>query len=150
MTGAQKMLILKILGDNDTMNVATVRPDGFPQATTVTYVNDGLTIYFGTWDKTQKIKNIASCDKVSASIEGYDKNWSKIQGLSLGGVAKIVSRADEMAKVYGLMEKKFPQAAKFPIPDLGAAMIVRIIPQVFSIIDYTKGFLHSELIELEA
>jgi hypothetical protein len=55
-----------------------------------------------------------------------------------------------MAKVYGLMEKKFPQAAKFPIPDLGAAMVVRIVPQVFSIIDYTKGFLHSELIELAA
>ena len=28
------------------MTVATNRPDGWPQATTVGYVNDGLTLYF--------------------------------------------------------------------------------------------------------
>ena len=150
MTGAQKALILKILGDNDTMSFATVRPDGYPQATTVTYVNDGLTIYFGTWDKTQKVKNIASCNKVSAAIEGYDRDWNKIQGLSLGGLAEVVNGGDETVKVYGLMEKKFPQIAEFPIPDLGAAMVIKITPQVFSIVDYTKGFLHSELVELPA
>ena len=148
MTGAQKALILKILGDNDTMSFATVRPDGYPQATTVSYVNDGLTIYFGTWDATQKVKNIASCKKVSAAIEGYDKDWNKIQGLSLGGRADVVNGGDETVKVYGLMEKKFPQIAEFPIPDLGAAMVIRITPQVFSIVDYTKGFLHSELVQI--
>jgi len=130
------------------MTIATVRPDGYPQATTVTYVNDGMTIYFGTWDETQKAKNLVLCKKVSGAIEGYDKDWKAIKGLSFGGLAELVTSGDETVKVYGLMEKKFPQIAEFPIPDFGAAVIFRISPQVFSIIDYAKGFLHSELVAL--
>ena len=36
--------IVSILSDANDMTIATVREDGYPQATTVSYVNDGLTI----------------------------------------------------------------------------------------------------------
>src|SRR5215471_12176377 len=39
--------ILSILKAAGEMTIATVRPDGYPQATTVNYVSDGLVIYFG-------------------------------------------------------------------------------------------------------
>ena len=39
--------ILDILRRHNILTLATVREDGFPQATTVGYVNDGLTIYIG-------------------------------------------------------------------------------------------------------
>ena len=39
--------IISILDDANDMTIATVREDGYPQATTVSYVNDGLKIYFG-------------------------------------------------------------------------------------------------------
>ena len=39
--------ILSILNAADEMTVATIRPDGYPQATTVNYVSDGFAIYFG-------------------------------------------------------------------------------------------------------
>ena len=41
-----KTKILEILDRNRLMVVATNRPDGWPQATTVGYVNIGLTLYF--------------------------------------------------------------------------------------------------------
>ena len=41
------------------MTIATNRPDGWPQATTVGYVNDGLTIYFLCSPQSQKAANIA-------------------------------------------------------------------------------------------
>ncbi|HKP80094.1 MAG TPA: pyridoxamine 5'-phosphate oxidase family protein, partial [Phenylobacterium sp.] len=41
-----KPLILKVLDEHRTMAVATVRPDGWPQATIVGYVHDDLTLYF--------------------------------------------------------------------------------------------------------
>ena len=40
--------ILAILSGATDMTIATVRPDGYPQATTVGYVHDGVKIYFGT------------------------------------------------------------------------------------------------------
>jgi hypothetical protein len=36
----------RILSLLDEHTLATLRPDGWPQATTVGYVNDGLTLYF--------------------------------------------------------------------------------------------------------
>jgi nitroimidazol reductase NimA-like FMN-containing flavoprotein (pyridoxamine 5'-phosphate oxidase superfamily) len=38
--------ILDLLDQHRIMTVAANRPDGWPQAATVGYVNDGLTIYF--------------------------------------------------------------------------------------------------------
>jgi len=44
MTPSAKRFILDQLKANRIMSLATVRPDGYPQATTVTYANDGLTL----------------------------------------------------------------------------------------------------------
>ena len=41
-----KSKIETLLDQHRIMTVATLRPDGWPQATTVGYVNDGLTLYF--------------------------------------------------------------------------------------------------------
>jgi nitroimidazol reductase NimA-like FMN-containing flavoprotein (pyridoxamine 5'-phosphate oxidase superfamily) len=46
--GAMQEKIVAILSGASEMTIATVRPDGYPQATTVSYVHDGMTIYFGT------------------------------------------------------------------------------------------------------
>jgi hypothetical protein len=48
--------------------IATIRPDGYPQATTVSYVSDGLTIYFGCVAESQKAQNIAYNNKVSLTV----------------------------------------------------------------------------------
>jgi hypothetical protein len=39
-----KRKILALLDQHRIMTVATLRPDGWPQATTVGYVNEGLTL----------------------------------------------------------------------------------------------------------
>ena len=49
--------ILSILKGASEMTIATVRPDGYPQATTVSYVSDGLIIYFGCAAESQKAQS---------------------------------------------------------------------------------------------
>jgi nitroimidazol reductase NimA-like FMN-containing flavoprotein (pyridoxamine 5'-phosphate oxidase superfamily) len=46
--------ILSVLKDASDMTIATIRPDGYPHATTVSYVSDGLTIYFGCAAESRK------------------------------------------------------------------------------------------------
>ena len=46
MNASLRNKILELLDRHRLMTVATNRPDGWPQATTVGYVNDGLTLYF--------------------------------------------------------------------------------------------------------
>ncbi len=56
MDQAKRAQIVSIIDDVNDMTIATLRPDLYPQATTVSYVNDGLTIYFGTSPDSRKPK----------------------------------------------------------------------------------------------
>ena len=76
--------ILALLEAHDILTLATIREDGYPQATTVGYVNEGLTIYIGTFPQAQKVTNIQHCPKVSLTIDRDYEDWSQIQGLSMG------------------------------------------------------------------
>ena len=58
MDPALKDEITSILDGANDMTIATIREDGYPQATTVSYVNDGLAIFFGCAAQSQKAKNI--------------------------------------------------------------------------------------------
>jgi pyridoxine/pyridoxamine 5'-phosphate oxidase len=60
--------ILSILKGASEMTIATVRPDGYPQATTVNFVSDDLVIYFGCAADSQKARNIACNGKVSLTV----------------------------------------------------------------------------------
>ena len=46
------------LAQHKAMTLATIRPDGFLQATMVYYANDGLVLYFATDLTSQKASNI--------------------------------------------------------------------------------------------
>jgi len=83
--------IISILDDANDMTIATVREDGYPQATTVSYVNDGLKIYFGCAAESQKAKNLARNSKVSLTVNLPYASWAEIRGLSLGGRAELVT-----------------------------------------------------------
>jgi general stress protein 26 len=148
MDASSRQLILDILAGHNLLTVATLREDGWPQATTVTYVNDGLTLYFGTFSQAQKVANIRRCDKVSATIDHDEPDWNAIRALSLAGHAEILRDAAEIGKVQGLMVAKFPQLADMPEPDAGEMVFVKIVPVVFSVLDYTRGFGHTELVEV--
>ena len=54
LTDALREQITSIIDDAQDMTIATVREDGYPQATTVSYANDGLIIYFGASAESQK------------------------------------------------------------------------------------------------
>jgi nitroimidazol reductase NimA-like FMN-containing flavoprotein (pyridoxamine 5'-phosphate oxidase superfamily) len=51
------------------MTIATLRADGWPQATTVGYAHEGLTLYFLCGLESQKAKNLARDDRVSITID---------------------------------------------------------------------------------
>ena len=49
---------LDILDSNKIMTIATVRPDGWPQATIIGYANEGWSLYFPIYRDSQKFANI--------------------------------------------------------------------------------------------
>ena len=140
--------ILSVLTGASDMTIATIRPDGYPQATTVSYVTDGLTIYFGCAAESQKAQNIAYNDKVSLTVTLPYFSWEAIRGLSVGGTAKPVTDSNEINRVSELMLRKFPQILQYALAGKKGLFLVRITPEVISLLDYRKGFGHTELVTL--
>jgi general stress protein 26 len=140
--------ILSVLKDASDMTIATIRPDGYPQATTVSYVSDGLTVYFGCAAESQKARNIAYNNKVSLTVTLPYFSWEKIRGLSMGGTAKPVTDTSEINRVSELMLRKFPQILQYALAGKKGLFVVRITPEVISVLDYRKGFGHTQLVTL--
>jgi general stress protein 26 len=140
--------ILSILKGAGEMTIATNRPDGYPQATTVNYVSDGLVIYFGCAADSQKARNIACNDKVSLTVTLPYFNWEEIRGLSIAGKAAPVTDAKEINRVSELMLRKFPQILRYALAGKKGVFLVRITPEVISVLDYRKGFGHTDLVKL--
>lgn len=138
----------ELLAAHNILTLATVREDGWPQATTVGYVNDGLTIYVGAAPESQKVRNIRRCDKVSLTVDHDEPDWNRIQGLSMGARAAFVTDPALRGRVGELVRTKFPQVRAFPPEALEGIALLRLVPTIISVLDYTKGFGHTELIEV--
>lgn len=140
--------ILDMLAGHPVLTLATNREDGWPQATTVGYVNDGLLIYVMTFPQAQKVRNIERDPRVSLTIDSAEEDWGKIKGLSMAAMAEVVDAVDEVERVTHLMLAKFPQITEMPAPDAGDVTILRLTPKVISMLNYEKGFGNTELIEI--
>src|SRR4249919_4288945 len=98
-----KKKILMLLDQHRIMTIATLRPDGWPQATTVGYVNEGLVIYFLCGLESQKAANIAHDDRVSLTIDHDTPDIMRITGLSMAARAKPVLDLAEAGRILGLL-----------------------------------------------
>jgi nitroimidazol reductase NimA-like FMN-containing flavoprotein (pyridoxamine 5'-phosphate oxidase superfamily) len=140
--------ILKVLDSNRIMTIATNRIDHYPQATIVSYGHDGLILYFFVGRESQKATNIAHDNRVSVAI-GQDTNDPlAIESLSLGGIATLVEDEGEIEHARRLLLRKYPEYAGEPEPDLSTIMLVRVTPEVISLLDYSQGFGHTDLVKV--
>lgn len=140
--------ILALLDRHRIMTVATLRPDGWPQATTVGYVNEGLTLYFLCGLDSQKARNLERDDRLSLTIDHDTADLMAITGLSMAARARAVEDRVEAEKVLRMLPLKYPDTPPLPIkmPTPDEIRLFRVMPLVISILDYTKGFGHTDLI----
>lgn len=150
MDKAMESKIRALLDQHRIMTLATVRPDGWPQATTVGYVSEGLTLYFLCGRDSQKSANITRDNRVSLTIDHDTDQLMEISGLSMAARAHRVTDRAEAGKVLALLPTKYPSQRDFPLqmPTPEDVHIYRLVPTVISMLDYTKGFGHTDLVVL--
>src|SRR4030065_289508 len=133
MTPAMKRFILGQLKGHYNMSLATLRPDGYPQATTVGYANDGLTLYFACDRNGQKVRNLRRSPKVSLTINKDTADWKKITGLSMGATAKVLERPADTKHALALLARKFKDMKDLSAEDFAETAFVRVHPKGVSV-----------------
>ena len=144
-----KRKILGLLDQHRIMTIATLRPDGWPQATTVGYASKDLTIYFLCGKDSQKAANLARDDRVSVTIDHDTSQVMEITGLSMAARAQRVTDPQEGEAVIGMLMRKYPQQETpmpMALPRPQDVAIFRLVPDVISVLDYTRGFGHTDLV----
>jgi hypothetical protein len=122
--------VLAFLREHSTLTLATATPAGAPRATSLRYVNDGLTLYVWTRSQSWTATQIEQNPLVSFTITG------ETSGLQGNGVAGLVLSGDEVARAVELFAEKFPTA-------LGASTMnisfFRIAPTDVKLVDESYG-----------
>jgi nitroimidazol reductase NimA-like FMN-containing flavoprotein (pyridoxamine 5'-phosphate oxidase superfamily) len=90
--------ILTLLDQHRIMTIATLRPDGWPRATTVGCANEGLTLHFLCGPQSQEAANLARDNRVSLTIDHNTPQVMEITGLSMVTHAQPVVDAVEATR----------------------------------------------------
>jgi len=143
-----KHQIIELLYRHRIMTIATNRPDGWPQATVVGYANDGLIIYCFIARDSQKFANIARDPRLSLAIAHDYPQPLQIKGLSMAARAVEVEDSGEIEHVGGILLRRYPEYKVMPRPDPATVPMLRITPEIVSVLDYSKGFGHTDLVRV--
>ncbi len=147
MNKADRDFVLHVLDTAQDLTLATIRPDGYPQATTVSYAHEELELFVGIGRRSQKAENIRRNGKVSLTVNLPYHDWREIRGLSMSAIAELIEDPREAARAAACLERRFPAVEEWGGPDMAHDVVfLRIRPRMVSVIDYSKGFGHTELV----
>ena len=148
MDEALRSKILEVLRRHHTMTLATIRPDGYPQATTVNYIHDDLILYFATDATSQKAGNIKLNNKVSVAIASETQDFYKLRGLSMSGIARKVGEKQSAEELALRLFRALPQSKRYVPEDPKQLAVYEITPVAIALVDYASGFGKTYLVEL--
>jgi general stress protein 26 len=128
--------------------MASIRPDGSPHASTLSYANDGLKTYCSISLDSQKAHDIRHDAQVAYVVNRPYGAWAEIQGISVDAKASMLNETEELQLASTLLLRKYPEFSKVisdtrALPWPGLLFIV-LRPQVISLLDYTRSFGHTE------
>lgn len=135
-----------ILDQHRLMAIATLRADGWPQATMVSYANEGLLLYFIVSRASQKYANIERDRRVSIVVGRDFEDPSQIKALSIAANASEVRDPKQRERAIDLILQRHPALVKLPRPNMEHSAVMRAYCSIVSVLDYSKGFGHADLL----
>lgn len=141
-----KQKAVEILAQNRLMAIATVRADGWPQTTMVGYANDDILLYFAISRASQKFANIERDNRVSLVVGRDFHDPATIKGLSIAARADEVRDTRQREQAIDMLLERHPALAKLERPKPEHSAIMRANPEIITILDYSKGFGHADLL----
>jgi nitroimidazol reductase NimA-like FMN-containing flavoprotein (pyridoxamine 5'-phosphate oxidase superfamily) len=137
---------IEILDQHRLMAIATLRADCWPQVTMVSYANEGLLLYFVVSRQSQKYANIVRDSRVSIAVGRDFEDPSQIRALSIAANASEVRDAGQREHAVDLILARHPALAAVGRPDLDHSAVIRAYCSIVTILDYSKGFGHADLL----
>jgi hypothetical protein len=142
-----KTSIVSLLAEGRIMSVGTLRPDGWPQVTTVGYINDDLVLYFAVASTSQKYLNTQRDPRVSIAVAIGPDSRRQARGLSMAALASQVVDPAEVERINRLLSGRYFGHAIFA-PRGPSAVVLRADPIIISLADDSDGCIEPQIFEM--
>ena len=114
--------------------LATVDPAGHPHVVPVVYATNGRAFYSPLDAKPKKrpfarlkrVRNIQANPRVALLIDHYEEDWTRLRFVMVQGRAELLNSGTEWETARTLLETKYPQYRKLPLPPDGP--VIKIVP----------------------
>jgi PPOX class probable F420-dependent enzyme len=108
----------EFLASNMKVQVATNGPHGHPHLTTLFYVMVDGRLFFWTYAKSQKIRNLRRDPRLTCLVEdGTD--YFELRGATIFGTARLVEDYDQLVQLGGRVARVMADASLGEQGDLG-------------------------------
>lgn len=139
--------ITALLDRERLMTLACKRPDGWPHATTVGYLNEGLNLYFIVARTSQKFVNLQADPRASVAVRSESGGQGDGVGLSMAGrVVEVVDPA-AVERLNREVIARYPQVHVY-CPSADAVAVLHFRPQVISAVGVVDGRSNAETFTL--
>jgi nitroimidazol reductase NimA-like FMN-containing flavoprotein (pyridoxamine 5'-phosphate oxidase superfamily) len=139
---------ITILDKNRIMTIATVRPDGWPQATIVGYANEGFRLYFLIYRASQKFENISKDNRIAISVGQEPRALREIKAVYAGCFAEEVTDLAERTHAWKLLAERHPNLTDLAPPGRDEVATMKAQCKHLSVLDYSQGLGHAETLTL--
>jgi len=139
---------ITILDANRIMTIATVRPDGWPQATIVGYANQDFRLYFLIYRTSQKFRNIAQNHRVAITVAREPAQLRDTKAVYAGCLVHEVTDLAERSRAWQLLAKRHPNLTDLAPPEHAEVATMAADCKHLSILDYSQGLGHNETLTL--
>ena len=126
--------VLDYLVEHKTLTLATSGGDG-PWTATLTYVNDGNTLYVWTRPGSTTSSHIDENGAAAFAIDDYAEDWRQQKGIQGRGKCSVVE-GEEIARAADLFGQKYPNLRP---GSTSAVMFFRIEPDDLEFIDNSSA-----------
>jgi nitroimidazol reductase NimA-like FMN-containing flavoprotein (pyridoxamine 5'-phosphate oxidase superfamily) len=137
---------ITILNANRIMTIATVRSDGWPQATIVGYANEGFRLYFLIYRTSQKFQNIAANNRVAITVAHEPAQLSDIKAVYAGCFVEEVTNLAERSFAWEMLAKRHPNLTDLAPPGVAEVATMAADCKHVSVLDYSQGIGHTETV----
>lgn len=149
LSDGQKQAILDFVRSHPDGVIATVSPDGDPQASVVYFsIDDDLNLSFTTKDKTRKAQNIRQHSRVSVAIHQADSQTV----VKLAGTAQEAADQDAVSAIYHQTVSAAERTATDTVPPVarlnaGDYTAFTITPDFIQMLGYGHGDSYQQALE---
>lgn len=130
--------VVGLLGRERLMSVALNRPDGWPQVTTVGYLNEGLNLYFIVARDSQKFLNAQRDPRASVAIRAESGSQGDAVGVSMSGRVKEVLDPSTIKRLNDQVIARYPDVHVY-CPGGDAVAVLHFAPEIVSCVGVIDG-----------